>query len=449
MNRTNSIKSNATPYLPCVIEAIGALPKIRPSSNMDDLFNLSCDQLLDSNSFKSLTLDDFMDTFINEILCDEDLPDSPLPSPLPSPLSSDDEKVQVTKCIQTFAIPKNYLILSFKLFSDFVTVQFFNKSISTYGYYLLKIDNGNVTICNLLENLTVTELVNFVSDDWLVVSNYSANIISIYDLKTYKLQLKFQITSILLNKQVPTLIIKNDVMYVIVNAPKVVRIYCLRITGPKSKILPFKCVSKQHVIICEKNLLPYIFLFSIFDKDTICECYKNDKFLWATKLSLFQHIYHGSVFKYNSTNVFITYNLNAHQVIYDIDLTTGNIVNFYQYLSPVSLNMCCKISENVLMSAVIVDNSLYFSKLEFDTFSLFQPILILSDIVNEKILNIYPFNGRFIIITTKNIYKLNISEDNVVIFASKLNTENVIRYNSKYVIMKPKNSNSLSINIFA
>jgi hypothetical protein len=111
--------------------------------------------------------------------------------------------------------------------------------------------------------------------------------------------------------------------------------------------------------------------------------------------------------------------------------------------------MCCKISENVLMSAVIVDNSLYFSKLEFDTFSLFQPILILSDVVNEKILNIYPFNGRFIIITTKNIYKLNISEDNVVIFASKLNTENVIRYNSKYVIMKPKNSNSLSINIFA
>jgi hypothetical protein len=234
-------------------------------------------------------------------------------------------------------------------------------------------------------------------------------------------------------------------MYIIVKSPdNSTNIHFRSLDNKFGKIKTF---SKNHVIVCDEAFLPYIFSFAISCNHTICNCFIDNTHLWKTILLPFKYVTAQSIIRYNSDNIYVTYCLSAHQVIYDINLKTGVVEKEAKFLLPISSNMCYSNNDKALITAIIVDNSLYVAKLLFNTFQLSPPFNVFDNLKREKLLNIYVNENCYILFTSKRIYKLYIESEQVVIYQVNLNpVQTSIQYNSKYVMVKHNNHEHLIIN---
>jgi hypothetical protein len=417
-----------------------------------DWFDLDCDSILDPKTF--IDIDKYWSSNDWSLMCFEDM----LPSPLlpeitipeqPSLSSSEEDHHEVENSIMqrihTFIAPNNISIKTFKLFDNTAAIQFYDKDHYHNGYYFLELDNhSKIKTHNLIDQLEPVDIVCFVSKAYIVISNYICDAINVYSREEYKAKHIFRLTC-RLHKRTPLLLIKNKMMYIIVKS--INNLISIHFRSLDSKFGEIKTFSKNDVIVCHEDFLPYIFSFTSSKNHTICNCFIDNTLLWKAILLPHKYITAQSIIRYNSDNIFITYSLNAHQVIYDINLITGVVEKEAKFLLPTSSNMCYTNNDKALITATIVDNSLYVGKLLFDTFLLSPPFNVFDGLKKENLLNIYVNGNCCILFTSKRIYKLYIESEQVAINHVNSNPiETLIQYNSKYVMVKHKDHDHLVIN---
>jgi len=416
-----------------------------------DLFDLDCDSIFDPKTF--IDIGKYWSSNDSSLMCFEDILPSPLSPEITmpeQPSSSEEEDHQevedsIMQRIYAFIAPNNISIKTFKLFDNTAAIQFYDKDHHHYGYYFLELDNhSKVKTHNLIDQLEPLDIVCFVSKAYIVISNYICNTINVYSREEYKAKHKYRLTCTL-HKRTPLLLIKDKMMYIIVKLLN--NSINIHFRSLNSKFGEIKTFSKNNVIVCHEDFLPFIFSFTTSNNHTICNCFIYNAHLWKITLLPFKHITAQSIIRYNSDNIFITYSLNAHQVIYDINLITGIVEKGAKFLLPISSNMCYTNNDKALITATIVDNSLYVGKLLFNTFKLSPLFNVFDNLKNEKLLTIYVNENCCILFTSKRIYKLYIENEQVAINHVNSNPiETLIQYNSKYAMIKHKDHDHLEIN---